>query len=400
MKARSNGRALFTRAAAQKNKCCQKVIKSEFLKAFIDDPGKHIRLEIKMMSKKKRILAAVLVLVLVLGSLAACGGPKKERYMKTYIDAFDTAITFIAYSESEEDFNAAAEKLHEELLRYHKLYNIYNEYEGINNIYTINKNAGNGEPVVVDPAIIDMLEMAVEYYEKSDGEINVAMGSVLKIWHNTRTHGIAFPEDAKLPKMERLIEANAHTDISKMIIDRENSTVYLEDPEMALDVGAIAKGYATEMVALMLEEDGWVNAALNVGGNIRSLGVKGDGSLWAVGIQNPDLSDTENVSVELIEVERMSLATSGVYQRFYTVDGKNYHHIIDKDSLMPEDRYLSVSILTPHSGVADAVSTALFNMDIEEGKEFLKKLDDTYAMWILPDMTKMYSEGFEDFIVK
>lgn len=314
------------------------------------------------------------------------------RYQASFLGVFDTVTTMVGYSPDKDTFTAYAQELKTELEEYHQLYDIYNDYPGINNIKTINDNAGI-RPVEVDVRIIDLLEEAVEMYEETGGRVNAAMGSVLSLWHEYRMEGIDDPEHATLPPMAELERLAEHTDITKLKIDRKASTVYLEDPEMSLDVGAVAKGYATEMVCRSLEEDGLLHALVSVGGNTRAIGSKPDGSLWQVGIQNPDL-DSEEKNLHIMELQDLSLVQSGTYQRYYTVDGVQYHHIIHPKLLMPWNEYVSVVILCPDSGLADALSTAVFNMEQEEGLEFIEDLDGVEAMWILPDGRELYSSGF------
>ena len=139
--------------------------------------------------------------------------------------------------------------------------------------------------------------------------------------------------------------------------------------------------------------------SLNVGGNVRSIGLKPDGSKWTVAVQNPDLSSEESYS-EVLSITDLALATSGSYQRFYYVGAKKYHHIINPDTLFPEDDYLSVSVLNTDAGIGDALSTALFNMTLDEGQALVSSLSDTEAMWILADGSKVYSDGFEAYIKK
>lgn len=350
------------------------------------------------MKSIKKLLAVTLAGVMVL-SLASCSKkPVLTRYDAQFLQLFDTITSIVGYSEDKETFTAYAQELHDELEVYHQLYDIYKSYDGINNIKTINDNAGI-EPVVVDVKIIDMLEAAKEMYTRTNGYFNVAMGSVLSIWHEYRTAGIDDPATAELPSMEELKKAAEHIDIDEVIIDREASTVYLTDPEMSLDVGAIAKGYATEMVCRKLEEDGLTNALVSVGGNIRAIGTKDDGSKWKLGIQNPDLT-SETQYLHTIEVDDMSLVTSGVYQRYYTVDGVQYHHIVNPDTLMPWFEYDSVSILCKDSGLADALSTAVFNMKQEEGQALIESLGDVEAMWLYPDGSEKYSSGFQDYMTE
>ncbi len=346
-------------------------------------------------------LRKMCLLCSVCAVLAGCGQkkePELTRYDAQFFQLFDTVTSIIGYTNDEETFTAYKEELHEELEIYHQLYDIYTDYPGVSNIKTINDNAGI-RPVKVDQKIIDLLDRSIQMYEKTDGRINIAMGSVLSLWHVCREGGTNDPEHARIPTMEELQEANAHTDISKIIIDRENSTVYLEDPQMRLDVGSVGKGYAVEMVCRKLEEDGLTSAMVNVGGNVKAIGSKPGEVSWLVGIQNPDLG-SDQTYLHRLELKGMSLVTSGVYQRFYTVDGKRYHHIIHPDLLMPWDKYASVSILCQDSGMADCLSTAVFNMEPDAGKALIESLDGVEAMWIYPDGTEEYSSGFRAYMTE
>jgi thiamine biosynthesis lipoprotein len=199
--------------------------------------------------------------------------------------------------------------------------------------------------------------------------------------------------------MDKLQEASAHTNIENLVIDEENSTVTLTDPKMKLDVGAIAKGYAVEMVARTLEEKGITGYVLNVGGNVRTVGTKPDGTPWTAGVENP--AEEENADyLAYLALDGRSLVTSGSYQRYYVVDGKRYHHIIDPATLMPSEGFVSVSIVCQNSAEGDALSTALFCMTLEEGLVLIESIPDAEAMWLLPDGTKHESSGFDAYRVK
>lgn len=344
----------------------------------------------------KRITAVIIIILLSL-NLFACTKNEKSRYEAEFLRLFDTITQIIGYSESKEEFFAQVQIVYDNLEEFHQLYDIYNDYNGINNIKTINDNAGIA-PVKVDRRIIDLLLFSKEVYELTDGKINVAFGAVLKIWHDYRNKGIDNPEKAELPPMDMLIEAAKHTDINNVIIDKEKSTVFLSDPEMSLDVGAIAKGYAVEEVSKMAFENGLTSALISVGGNVRSIGVKADsGSRWTVGIKNP--LDKDGESISRVELKDASLVTSGIYERYYTVEGKRYHHIIDPDTLFPAEYYASVSILCPDSGMADALSTSVFTMPFEQGFTLIESLPDVEAVWVFPDGEIKYSSNYEKYSV-
>lgn len=339
------------------------------------------------------------MVVTMVANLSGCSFNKQKRYEAEFLLLFDTVTQIVGYANSKEDFSEYAQLIYDNLKEYHELYDIYNDYDGINNIKTINDNAGI-KPVKVDKRIIDLLLFSKEAYELTDGKVNVAFGAVLEVWHDYREEGTEDPETAELPPMDVLKEKVKHTDINKVIINEADSTVYLEDKEMSLDVGAIAKGYATEMVTNIAVEHGYKNGMISVGGNVKTVGGKGDSKEdWKVGIQNPDL-EADNKELYILNFKDDSLVTSGVYQRFYTVDGKQYHHIIDPETLMPSDYFTAVTILCKNSGMADALSTAVFNMPYEEGKEFVENLPDTEALWVFKDGSKKFSTGFEDYITK
>jgi len=337
--------------------------------------------------------------------LAGCSGGSAEekaegekvRYQAEFLDLFDTATQIIFYAESEEAFNEFKELVYDNLKEYHELYDIYNDYEGISNIKTINDNAGIG-PVMVDGKIMELLLFSKEASGISGGKVNVAFGPVLELWHDCRQTGINDPENAELPSMEALQAASEHTDINSVIIDKEASTVFLESPEMSLDVGAVAKGYAVEKVCDLLAEKGYDNCLISVGGNVKAIGGKGEEGLpWNVGIQNPD-TDAEEASLYTLELKDQALVTSGDYQRYYTVDGKKYHHIIDPETLMPSDYFRAVTIVCEDSGMADALSTAVFNLPYEEGNTLVGLIDGAEAVWILKDGSVRFSENFQSLI--
>jgi thiamine biosynthesis lipoprotein len=350
-----------------------------------------------------------MVIVIILNMTACKKEPEQTRYQAQFLELFDTVTTIVGYSENKEIFSEFAQSVYDDLKVYHELYDKYHDYEGVNNIKTINDNAGIA-PVVVDRKIIDMLLFGREAYELSDGTVNVAFGAVLEVWHDYREAGTDDPENAEIPPIENLKEKAKHTDISKMIIDESASTVYLEDPEMSLDVGAIAKGYATEQVALLAMGRGYTNGLLSVGGNVRSIGSKGYGvtdanegtdvgadDSWNVGIQNPE-KESEEKYLYILNLEDLSLVSSGDYERYYTVDGVEYHHIIDPSTLMPAENFTAVSIVTENSGLADALSTAIFNLSYEKGLQLIEDLEGTEALWVMSDGTMRFSSGFEALI--
>ena len=328
------------------------------------------------MRKIKNALCLILCLTGLI-SLFSCAKPEsKSPKTRTFYTYFDTVGTFYDYTGgSEKKFEALADRVELSLREYHRLFDIYREYEGVTNLATLNRTAGEGAQRV-DKKIIDLLLFSKEMYTLTSGKVNVAMGAVLSIWHDYRTEG------KSIPPMDMLLEAAKHTDINSLIIDEENLTVELLDPKMSLDVGAIAKGYAVEMVAKMLEAEGKSGYILDVGRNLRTIGKKPSGDGWTAGVVNP-LDQLSNY-VYIMKLKGEALVTSGTYERFYTVDGVRYHHIINGDTLMPENYYLSVSVKSPSSALSDALSTAIFNMKYAEARSFVESMDRLFVVLVLP----------------
>jgi len=323
---------------------------------------------------------------------------KYSKYSYEFLGAFDTVIQFVGYAKNEQEFETmvkAGQKRFEEL---HKLFDIYNDYEGINNIKTINDNAGIS-PVKVNPEVIDLIEFCKEWYYKTGGVVNIALGPVLSIWHEYREEGLLHPENARIPDIDLLKQAKLKTDIEKVKINKEESTVFLEEPGMKLDVGAVAKGFATEIVAKELEEQGYTSFVISGGGNIKIVGkpLGGNRSKWAIGIQDPDKNALipNSETVDTVYANDTSIVSSGDYQRFYVVDEKRIHHIIDPETLMPANHYRAVTVMTPDSGLADFLSTTVFVLPYEQSRKLVESLENVEALWIFPDGTITATENMK-----
>ena len=208
------------------------------------------------MNKFVRLTAVILLVAAAALALSGCANLKRE-YEAYSFDYFDTVTRISGYEITKGRFDERIALIENMLSEYHKLFDIYTEYQGIKNLKTVNAlHNGVHTEVKVDEKIINMLTLAKEMHEISGGEVNIAMGSVLSIWHKYRKAGENDVVVARLPGEAELAAAAEHTDISSIVINKEKSTVYISDPSVTIDVGAIAKGYAVEMVARELEELG------------------------------------------------------------------------------------------------------------------------------------------------
>jgi thiamine biosynthesis lipoprotein len=347
----------------------------------------------------KKTIIIVLLLSLMSGVVSGCGlKVEYEKYTDTFFDSFDTITQIVGYARTEEEFMEYTAMMHDRMLELHRLYDKYNNYDGLNNIKTINDMAGK-EPVVVEKELLDLIVFSKEMYEKTSHRTNIAFGAVLSIWSEYREEAESDPTKAKIPPIEILEEARKHTDINKVIVDTENSTVFLEDPRMSLDVGAVAKGFAAEIVAREAKEAGFESFIMSAGGNIRAVGkpLDGERDRWGVGIQNPDkdvFGDGSN-TLETIFVNDASVVSSGDYQRYYMVGDQRIHHIIDPETLMPAAHYRAVNVVIEDSGLADFYSTEVFLLPYEQSRTFVESVDGLEAIWVFADGRVEMTDGFK-----
>ena len=342
----------------------------------------------------KKILFFLLALSVCLPLLSSC---QKQREI-TYYQYFDTVITLSAERESRKSFDAHVQSAETEIFYYHKLFDIYHEYSGMQNLASLNRTAGSGTPLKIEPALFDFLSECVRLYMLTGGHTNVMMGAVTSLWNEAREN--AAQGAAALPSEEILSKALAHTDIESLVLDAEQGTAYITDPQASIDVGAFAKGYAAERVAEHLSERGVKNGfVLNFGGNLRVIGGNGNDEPFTSGILNPLPNSLDRYAL-LLSLFDSSLVTSGSYFRYFEIEGERYHHLIDPATARPASTFVSVSVLGKDSGLCDALSTALFVMDLAEGEALMQTLEGYEAVWILPSGALHYTDGVEGYIVE
>ena len=362
--------------------------------------------------KLKKLVLSLLSLSMM---MIMTGCSKKYELMSHYITGpFDTITTYMSYVSSEDEFNEQCDYIEEQLNYYDQLFDKYNTYNGMNNLKTINDNAGK-KAIEVDQALIDLLNLSIERNQKISSKVNIAFGSVINIWHNYREEAESHDGVGTVPSDEELEKANQHTSIDSIEIDENKKTVYINDALVSIDVGATAKGYAIELIKDGLIEMGVDNFLLSGGGNVASHGqrkIQKEGEFYlddcadkfCIGIESPqdgnyaasaDDPDSENEAVLVVQGE--SIVTSGDYQRFYQdVNGVRYHHLIDPETLYPAVHFRSVSIITEDSGLADFLSSAVFLMEYEEGLKLVNSLDGVEAIWLLEDGKIRMSDGLKD----
>jgi thiamine biosynthesis lipoprotein len=340
----------------------------------------------------RKLLSVLLCVFFCINVFSGCG-PKYEKYRGQFYGTFDTVVELVGYVEREKDFDRYFAHAKERFQYYNQLFDKYHTYDGVANIKTINDNAGTA-PVKVEKELLDFLKFCLEWEDAAAGLVDITLGPVLSVWHDYREL-YKSSADGEIPGMEELETAAASARAGELLIDEENSTVFLTHKGMSLDVGCAAKGYATEKVGDELYEMGFTSFSISGGGNVRTYDAPQDGvrDRWGISIGNPFMEDDPAAEpLDILFVRNCSVVTSGDYQRYYTVEGKRYHHIIDPKTLMPAEHYRSVTVVTEDSGVADLLSTALFIADLETGKELARRFD-AQAVWVFPDGSMEVTES-------
>jgi thiamine biosynthesis lipoprotein len=258
-------------------------------------------------------------------------------------------------------------------------------------VMAINEQAGIG-PVEVGADLIEVLEMAMYYAELSGGAFDPTIGPLVQLW------GIG-TDTQRIPSYEEITAALELVDWRDLLINREAKTAFLRRKGMALDLGAIAKGYAGDEAARIAREGKVKRAIINLGGNIIVLGWRGqtknESLPWRVGVQNP--IDHRGAYIGILPVHDTSIVTSGVYERYFESNGKHYHHLLSTTNGYPvENGLLSVTIVTERSIEADALSTVVFTLGYERGKSLIDTIPNAEAIFIFDDRSVRITSGLTD----
>lgn len=312
----------------------------------------------------------------------------QEKRSASFFGTFDTIVTLVAYTDTEAEFVRCLSIAQGEMTRLHQIFDAYHAYDGVNNLCLVNQQAGQG-PMAAEPELIALLLHVQEWRTSYSAAVNPAMGQVLSLWHSAR-------ETKTVPKDSALKEAAAHCRFEDLLLDESAGTIAFADSQLKLDVGAVAKGYAAQLTADKLRESGFSSFILNAGGNV----VCGDAALgrdcWNIAVEAAD-----GVSaLGIVGISNLAVVTSGDYQRYFTLDGTQYHHLIDPTTLYPAQYMHAVTVLHASSGLADFLSTAAFLCPYEESRALIESIPGTEACWTLMDGTVEMTDGFQSLLLQ
>lgn len=320
--------------------------------------------------------------MIVIVSLCACGS--SDRSFSKSAMYFDTIVSVEIYGAS----NREADNLLEECMKICDHYEmLWNKNINTSDISKINHSSSS--KVTVDPDTIELVSRALSYSEQTDGRFDITIAPVSELWD--------FHEGSPvIPDEQTLKEACSHVDHNCITIDTDDDSITLNDPNSSIDIGSIAKGFVADRIAEYLETESITGAIINMGGDIRLIGSKPDGTLFNIGIQDPFGSGSCTESVYLSD---KAVATSGTYERCFWVDGRKYHHILDTATGYPVDTDIeSVTVISDNAEDCDCLCTVLLIEGSQKALEIVEQTEDTEAVMILSDKTVLKSSGAGEFI--
>ncbi len=322
----------------------------------------------------RKILCCVFITLFLILTISGCTPNKTIRYDKTGT-YFDTVITITLY---DKDQVSLIDKCFEMADHYEKLFSRTVPDSDVSRI-----NAAEGAFVTVDEETIELIEYGLSYSELSNGKFDITIGALSDLWDITENPGI-IPEEEKIQ--------NALNTVGSENLIVKDDQVALADPGTRLDLGGIAKGYIADKMKIYLQSEGVTSGMINLGGNVLTIGDKPDGSKYSIAVQKP--FDEMNTALAVLQISDQTVVSSGIYERYFELDNKIYHHILDTDTGYPvENNLLGVTIICDKSVDGDGLSTTCFSLGLDEGMKLIESLDNTEAVFITDDYELHCSSG-------
>lgn len=325
---------------------------------------------------KKEVIGISIVVALIIGYYLYTN-LKPKVYTKTLF-YMDTVIEVKVYSNNQSQATKALDGVDQLYQKYNNLSDYYQAYDDLVNIYYINHNDDDSAYLKIAPELYDLISYGLSFKDQSNGLLDIGLGCVINLWHTYREQATGIPSTDELALCNE-----------KPIVLGDNYTILNNHPN--IDLGAIAKGYATKEASAYLESQGIKTYLINAGGNV-SVGDYYQSGYYKIGIMSP----ITNESFITLKVTNKAIVTSGSYERYYEYDGVRYSHIIDPNTKYPANYMQSVTVISDDSALADALSTTLFLMPIDEGQLFIKDYE-VDAIWFANDGTIYKTSGVAQY---
>lgn len=254
--------------------------------------------------------------------------------------------------------------------------NLFTVNRDASEVMSINQAAGR-HPVIVSEPVFALISVAHAVSLLPNSAFNFTIGPIVKRW-KIGFQGRAVPPALEIASLLKL------TDPHQVLLNPADRSVFLQQPGMEIDLGAIAKGYIADRVQAFLRQQGVQQALINLGGNVQTLGCPPASEGWGIGLKKPFGRDDELLGV--LQVQGKSVVTSGIYERFFERDGRCWHHIFDVKTGFPLDNeLLSVTVISDRSIDGDIYTTLLYGMGVEQGLAYLADQPDIDAVFVTRD---------------
>jgi len=296
-----------------------------------------------------RSLILLPLLALMLSSCSYSGSGRENRIIERTEPAMGTIVTIKVSVAPEESETAARDAIGLAMGEIGRVESLFSVYREDSQVARINRSRPN-EPLKIDPEVFTLIEKSVGYSKDTDGAFDVTVKPLVDLWKLAKDSGV-------LPSEKDIREARAKVGYEKIMLDRDGMTISFTTDGMSIDMGGVAKGYATDRAIYILRNNGMQNAIVDSGGDMYCLGTRNSANRWTVGIQHP--RDRGRILYK-IDLKDEGIDTSGDYEKYFMIGGKRYSHIIDPRTGYPiGDDVTSATIIAKDSETADAYATAL-----------------------------------------
>lgn len=329
-------------------------------------------------------LFIIIFLTAILLSFNSCGSEISKTPVSTKTAfAMDTVCTIKIYDKN------ADEKIVNDAFSYvNELENLLSRYVSTSDIAKINKNAGKNY-VKVDKRTLELLKECVYYSDRTNGAFDVTLGSLIDLWDIESGKGY-------IPSKSEIENAIKYIGYKNILINEQKCSVKLAKKGVIIDMGAVAKGYISQMTKEFLAEKGIKSAIIDFGGNIVLIGKNYKGGNFAIGIQKPFSDRGEYLAA--VESDMCAMVSSGNYERYFTgPDGVVYHHIIDPKTGYPAQSALAqVTIICDDATVADILSTGVYVMGEYNGYNYIGQTRNIGAVFVTNDNNIIVTENIKN----
>lgn len=309
----------------------------------------------------------------------------KQDYITKSSFKLNTFVTINIYDKQEESLLDGAMQIcdyYEKIFsRTSKESELYQFNHGMRNEATDGRNQST-----VSKELAEVISQGLHYSAESDGAFDVTVANLSDLWNFSA-------ENPRVPEQSEIDALLPYVNYKDVKVD--GTTVTMKDKNMAIDLGAIAKGYIADRIKDYLVSNGVKSATINLGGNVLCVGKKIDGTPFNIGIQKPFADRNEIIAT--IAVDNLSVVSSGIYERCFTVNGKFYHHILNPKTGYPYDTDLvGITIISEKSVDGDGLSTTCFSLGVEKGLELINSMENVYAVFITSEDEIIYSDGLKE----